>query len=163
MIAAFSGGPPERNIVTPRKSTALAVAAIGLLASGAVLAQQADKAGAPVLPQPAAISATRAALVNGKPVPKSRVDAVVKQQAGRGVPDSDQLRKAVVDRLVNMELVVQDAEKKGLTKNPDLREQMELARQQVIVDAYRADYFKSRPINDSVLKAEYEKVRASRG
>src|SRR4051812_3654949 len=142
MIAAFPAGPVERNIVTPRKSTAMTAAAIGLLASSALLAQQ---AGAPVLPQPAAISATRAALVNGKPVPKSRVDAVVKQQSGRGVPDSDQLRKAVVERLVNMELVVQDAEKKGLTKNPDVREQMELARQQVIIDAYLADYFKTRP------------------
>ncbi len=116
-----------------------------------------------VLPQPSAISSTRAALVNGKPIPRSRVDAIVKEQAGRGLPDGDQLRKAVVDRLVNFELVVQEAERKGLTKSAELREQIELARQQVIFNAFMADYFKSRPTSEKEMRAEYEKVKASRG
>jgi peptidyl-prolyl cis-trans isomerase C len=131
-------------------------AAIAVLGNAA-MAQQ------PVLPQPAAIAATRAALVNGKPIPKSRVDTIVKQQAARGVADSDQLRKAVVDRLINYELVVQEADKKGLTRSADLREQIELARQQVIFEAFMADHFKAKPINDAALRAEYDKVKAQRG
>lgn len=116
-----------------------------------------------VLPQPAAIAATRAALVNGKPIPKSRVDTVVRQQAAHGVADTDQLRKAVVDRLINFELVAQEADKKGLTKHADVREQIELAREQVIFEAYMADYFKAKPISDAALKSEYDKVKAQRG
>ena len=122
-----------------------------------VLAQQ------PVLPQPAAIAATRAALVNGKPIPKSRVDSVIKQQVAQGSQDSDQLRHAVVDNLVNIELVVQDAERKGLTKNPDVREQVEMARQQTIVNAYLADYFRARPISEATLHAAYDKLKSQRG
>jgi peptidyl-prolyl cis-trans isomerase C len=145
-------------------SRILAAALAAAFSAGAFAQQPAPaQPNSPVLPQPAAIQATRAALVNGKPIPKSRVDTVVKQQAGRGVQDSEPLRKAIVDRLINFEVVVQEADKKGLTKNADLREQLELARQQVIFEAYMADYFKSRPISDSLLKAEYEKVKASRG
>src|SRR5512146_1947490 len=70
--------------------TLFAGIAAAALAAPAIAQQQS------VLPQPAAIAATRAALVNGKPIPKSRVDAVVRQQATRGVADTDQLRKAVV-------------------------------------------------------------------
>ena len=134
--------------------------AAGILATALgtpALAQQ------PVLPQPAAISANRAALVNGKPVPKSRVDAVVKQQTSRGMAENDQLRQAVVDRLINFELVSQEAEKKGLAKSVDVREQMELARQQVLFEAFMADHFKAKPISDASMRAEYDKIKAQRG
>lgn len=117
----------------------------------------------PVLPQPAAIAATRAAMVNGKPIPKSRLDAIVKQQVAQGAQDTDQLRHAIVDNLVNIELVVQDAEKKGLTKNPDVREQMEMAREQTIVNAYLADYFKNKPVSEASLKSAYDKLKSQRG
>ncbi len=105
----------------------------------------------------------RVATVNGKPIPKSRVDSVVRQQTGRGVQDNDQLRKAVLERLVNFELVVQDAEKKGMTRNAELQAQLDMARQQVIFNAYIEDYFKARPIKDEALRAEYNKVRSQRG
>ena len=105
----------------------------------------------------------RVATVNGKPIPKSRVDSIVRQQAGRGVQDNDQLRKAVVERLVNFELVVQDAERKGLTRNTELQTQLDIARQQVIFNAYIEDYFKAHPIKDDALRAEYTKVRSQRG
>jgi len=137
--------------------TLFAGIAAAALAAPAIAQQQS------VLPQPAAIAATRAALVNGKPIPKSRVDAVVRQQATRGVADTDQLRKAVVERLVNFELVTQEADKKGITKSPEVREQIELAREQVIFEAYMADHFKAKPISDTALKAEYDKVKAQRG
>ena len=76
-----------------KTSSAAAWLSLAALVPVAALAQQ------PVLPQPAAIAATRAALVNGKPVPKSRVDTVVKQQVAQGAPDGDQLRKAVTDQI----------------------------------------------------------------
>lgn len=105
----------------------------------------------------------RAATVNGKVIPKSRVDSVVRQQAGRGVQDTEQLRKAVTERLVNFELVVQEAEKKGMTRSSELQAQVDLARQQVIFNAYIEDYFKAHPIKDEALRAEYNKVRSQRG
>ncbi len=130
---------------------------IVLFSAASAFAQQ------PVLPQPAAIAATRAAMVNGKPIPKTRLDAILKQQVAQGAQDTDQLRHAIVDNLVNFELVVQDAEKKGLTKNPDVREEVEVARQQAIFGAYMNDYFKTRPITEATLRTTYDKLKAQRG
>lgn len=115
----------------------------------------------PVLPVPAGVD--RVATVNGKIIPRTRVDAVVKQQAARGVPDTEQLRQAVLDRLINFELVAQEADRRGLTKTADVRMQIEVARQQVLFEAYMQDYFKAKPISEASLRAEYEKVREQRG
>src|SRR4249920_1730613 len=56
--------------------------------------------------------------VNGVAIPKSRIDMLVKAQAAQGRPESPELVAAVKDQLVLLELVSQEAAKKGLEKNP---------------------------------------------
>jgi len=105
----------------------------------------------------------RAATVNGKGISKSRVDIIAKQQAARGTPDNEQLRKSIVDQLVNFELVAQDAEKKGLLKKPELQTQIDVTRMQIIFGAYMSDHFHSHPIKDEAALAEWNRIRATRG
>ena len=133
---------------------------LALTFSAPVLAQ-APKPAAPVLPVPAA--ANRVATVNGKAIPRTRVESVVKQQTANGAQDSEQLRQAITDQLINMELVAQEVERRGLAKNIDVQTQIEISRQQVLLAIYMQEHFKSRPISDAVLRSEYEKVRAQRG
>ena len=118
-------------------------------------------------PRDAGKAATRdagkAASVNGKAIPKSRVDFLMKQQAAQGAPDNEQVRHAILDRLINIEVVVQEAERKGLAKNAEVQSQIDLARQQIIFQAYLQDYVKSHPIKDEAARAEYNKVKAQRG
>jgi peptidyl-prolyl cis-trans isomerase C len=101
--------------------------------------------------------------VNGKPIPKSRVDFIVKQRAAQGQPDNEQSRKAIVDNLITQEVVAQEADRRGFAKTSDVRNQMELLRQQVLVQALVQDYLKSHPIKDEDMLAEYNKVKGSRG
>lgn len=108
-------------------------------------------------------NAPNVATVNGKAIPKTRVEIIAKQQTSRGAADGDDLRRAIVDRLINFEVVVQEAEKKGLTRNADLQTQIDLARMQVIFDAYMNDYFRTHPIKDETAHAEYNRLRAQRG
>jgi peptidyl-prolyl cis-trans isomerase C len=79
------------------------------------------------------------------------------------VPDSPQLRNEVREQLIVREIIAQEATKKGLAKNVDVQAQLELARQQVLWNAYIADFIKSNPIPDAQLKAEYDKLRSTRG
>jgi len=130
------------------------------LVAGAVLA---GAIATPALPQTASRDTDKAATVNGKAIPKSRVDFLVKQQAAQGAPDNEQVRDAVLDRLINIEVVVQEAERKGLAKNAEVRSQLELARQQIIFQAYLQDYLKSHPVKDEAARAEYNKVKSQRG
>jgi peptidyl-prolyl cis-trans isomerase C len=101
--------------------------------------------------------------VNGKPISKARVDFIVKQRAAQGQPDNEQTRKAILDNLITQEVIAQEAERKGLGKSADIRTQLELLRQQVLVQAMFQDYIKAHPIKDEQMLAEYNKVKASRG
>jgi peptidyl-prolyl cis-trans isomerase C len=101
--------------------------------------------------------------VNGRPIPRSRVDFVMKQQASQGMPDNPQTRSVLLDNLVSQEIVAQEAEKKGLGKSQDIRTELDLYRQRLLVRAYLQDHFKAHPIKDEQMLAEYNKVKASRG
>lgn len=131
----------------------------GLVLAGAIVAP----AVSPALAQTAAKGATKPVTVNGKAIPKSRVDFLVKSQAAQGKPDNEELRKAILDQLIAWELVAQEADRTGLSKSADVQSQLSIARQQVIFQAYIQDYFKSHPVKEEVLRAEYNRVKAQRG
>lgn len=100
-----------------------------------------------------------AALVNGVSIPQARVDMRVKAAAQQGQPDTPEMRKAIRDDLVNLEVISQAASKNGIDKQPEIAQQLELARQSVLAGAYVQDYAKSHPIGDDVLKQEYEALK----
>lgn len=101
--------------------------------------------------------------VNGKPIPKSRVDFIAKQRAAQGQPDNEQTRKMIVENLVTQEVVAQEADRKGFAKSAEVRAQLDLMRQQVLVQALIQDYLKTHPVKDQELQAEYDKLKATRG
>src|SRR5258708_11207023 len=120
----------------------------------------------PVWAQAAAQNApasSRAVTVNGKHIPKARLEFIVKQRATQGQPDSEQARKSILDNLITQEVVAQEADRRGFSKNADVRAQLELMRQQVLVQAIVQEHLKTHPIKDEEMLAEYNKVKASRG
>jgi peptidyl-prolyl cis-trans isomerase C len=128
------------------------LAALPLCLAIPVWAQTAAKAPAP-----------KAVTVNGKPIPKARLEFIVKQRTTQGQPDNDQARKAILDNLITQEVVAQEADRRGFAKSSDVRTQLELLRQQVLVQALVQDHLKTHPIKDEEMLAEYNKAKASRG
>lgn len=114
------------------------------------------------LAQSGAASA-KAATVNGVAIPKSRIDAVIRAQEAQGQKDTPDLRAAIRDRLITLEVVAQEANKKGLAKGADTVSQLELARLNIMAQAYRVDFFKNHPVSEDALKAEFEKVKLQMG
>ena len=132
---------------------------LGATLSAAVRAQDTKAAPLP----PAIAAAAKPVTVNGKAIPRSRVDYIVKQRAAQGQPDNEQSRKAILDTLINQELLAQEAEKKGLAKSSDVITQVELARQNALARAVVEDYVKGHPVKEEAVRAEYDKVKAQRG
>src|SRR3989442_5779842 len=104
-------------------------------------------------------SSAKPATGNGKPIPKSRLDFIVKQRAAQGQPDNEQARKAILDNLITQEVVAQEADRRGLAKSADVRTQLELVRQQVLVQAVGQDHLKTHPVKDEEMLAEYNKIQ----
>jgi peptidyl-prolyl cis-trans isomerase C len=113
---------------------------------------------------PLAAQAQNIAIVNGKPVPKARADALIKQVQAQAATQGQQLPpdldQRVRDKLVMDEIFTQEAEKRGLAGTPEYKSQMEQARQAVLTQALLADFVKTHPVSDDDVKAEYEKFKA---
>ena len=73
------------------------------------------------------------------------------------------MRNAVREELNTRELLAREARKKGMDKTSDMKTQMDLAGQTVLVRAYVADWVQKNPIPESELKSEYEKIKAQIG
>lgn len=104
-----------------------------------------------------------AATVNGVAIPQSRLDMRVQAATAQGQPDTPQLRNAVRDDLINIEVLAQAAVKKGLNKNAEVAQQIDLAKQSILASAFVQDYVQHHPISDAELKQEYEKINKMRG
>lgn len=104
-----------------------------------------------------------AALVNGVSIPQARVDFHVKLAVQQGQPESEELRKDVRDKLIQLEVVSQAATKAGLDKQSETSQQMEIARQNILAGAFIQDYVKNHPIADDVLKQVYDAEKARLG
>jgi peptidyl-prolyl cis-trans isomerase C len=104
------------------------------------------------------------ATVNGKPIPAAKVDQVVKQVVAQGkATDSPQLREAIKKDLIGREVLIQEADKQGIGTRPEVKNQIDNARQSIIINAMLADYIKKNPVKDADIKAEYDKVKAQSG
>lgn len=111
----------------------------------------------------AGAASAKVATVNGVAIPKSRVDAIVRAQTAQGQQDSPELRAAIRDRLITLEIVAQEATHKGMAKTADTLSQIELARTNILAQAFRTDYVKNHPVSDDALKAEFEKIKSQMG
>ena len=129
-----------RKLMSPR-------AAAWLIASAALLA-------------PMAGWAQNVAVVNGKPVPKARVDALMTQATSQGQPRTPELESQVRDEVVLREMFAQEAERQGVPATPEFKAQMELARQSILIRELFTGYQKKHPITDAEIKAEYDKFKA---
>ncbi len=113
---------------------------------------------------PALAAAQNIAIVNGKAVPKARADTLMDQvkvqaqSSGQQLPSD--IDKRIRDEVVLREILVQEAERRGLATSPGYRSQMELARQGILLKELTADFRKKNPVTEADQQAEYDKFKA---
>ncbi|GAP37270.1 peptidylprolyl isomerase [Piscinibacter sakaiensis] len=112
------------------------------------------------LAAPLAAQAQNIAIVNGKAVPKARADALLEQAIKQGQPRSPELEAQVRDEIVLREIFQQEAEKRGLAASAEYRQQMEFARQSILIRQLFGDFEKKNEPSEADMKAEYEKIKA---
>lgn len=103
------------------------------------------------------------ATVNGKPIKQSLMDYIVKDASARGQKVDDNVRGVIVNKLISSELVVQEAQKQGLDKQPDYQAKEELLRRELLVNTYIENFIKKNPVSEADTKAEYEKFKQMAG
>ena len=148
-------------------STFAVLAAASMFAVTTSYAEQkeATPSAKPAAPAAAPVPAAKPAKisVNGVLIPASRFDMMAQQATSQGQPETPEMRAQIKDNLIKSEIVAQEAMKIGLDKNPEVVQQLDMIKQQLLVRAYVSDYVKKNAVKDETLKAEYDKVRATQG
>ena len=103
------------------------------------------------------------AVVNGKPVPSSRVEALKQQVERSGRPVTPEILAQIKEELIAREIFMQEARKRGLDASEDYKAQLELARQSLLIRELFANFQKKNPVTDAEIKAEYDKFVAANG
>jgi peptidyl-prolyl cis-trans isomerase C len=133
--------------------------------TGALLAAGCDQAGnggqsvsAPAPQSQASPASTQdaVAIVNGKPISKASVEilqAEIGQRRGGGaeIPEDK-----IVEELIKRELLRQDAENQGLTKDPKFVARLENAQRMVMSQAAAEHFINTVQVSDEDLKKEYD-------
>ncbi len=107
--------------------------------------------------------AQNAAIVNGKAVPKARMDQLAQQLAAAGRPVTPEMQGQLREEIVAREVFMQEAQKQGLDATDDYQAQLELARQAILIRQLFDNYRKKNPVTDAEVQAEYDKFVAANG
>lgn len=103
-------------------------------------------------------TSTVLATVNGTPITNDMFRAYVRTLAGGREPQLDaQKRKLVLDRLIDMTVLAQNAEKTGLDKDPKVASELLVQHEGLLAQSLVRQYLDQHPVSDDQVKAEYAK------
>ncbi len=134
------------------------VAALGVLLTACGKGQQGATPTATDTPAVASI-----ATVNGTPIPRADYDAFLKNLL-QGKPATDltaDQKNQVLDELITIRLVSEQAAKEGLDKDPDVAANLDVVRMRILSDAESQKFMKGKEPTDAELHAEYDGAIAS--
>ena len=106
-------------------------------------------------------SAQNIAVVNGKAVPKARAEVLKQQIEQSGRPVTPEMEGQIKEEVIAREIFMQEANKRGLANSEAYKQQMELARQTILIRSLFEDFQKKNPVTDAEAKAEYDKAVAA--
>lgn len=109
------------------------------------------------------VSAQNIATVNGKPIPKSLQDQWIAQLIANGGKDTPEARKQITENLVANALVEQEADKRGITKDPKVQFALDYARFRILQEAVLRDELAKHPVTDKEVKDRYDQEKAALG
>ncbi len=105
--------------------------------------------------QSPALPAGAFATVNGVALSQSALDKVLQLNLERGQKDTPQLRQALRTELIARELMVQEANRRGLGQSPAAQEAWAALQQNFLIDLLVSDHLAQNPLSEADLRAEY--------
>ena len=107
-----------------------------------------------------ALGKNAVAAVNGKSITKKQYQNHLKQRQAQQNPQGKQApvnRQAVIDELINREVLLQQAKKIKLHKDKKVKAQIEQLKANILIQALIAKSPASKPVSDKELKKIYDK------
>jgi peptidyl-prolyl cis-trans isomerase C len=107
-----------------------------------------------------AVSAQNVAIVNGKAVPKARVEALLASVKARGQQITPEMEEQAKQAVITREIFAQEAERRGLAAGDSFKHRMDYVRTEVLMNELMVQAQKEL-VTDAEVKAEYDKFAAA--
>lgn len=150
----------------PRRLFAPSLLVLSLLGTHAAFNAQAGETPAAVAP-PAAVAAPATpasiAKVNGVAIPREFAEFILQNRRARGLSQNTLTPEAIRESLVIQELLVQEAQAKGLEKDASVASALEFQRRDLLGKAALENWLRAHPITDEAVHAEYERAKTEAG
>ncbi|MGI4814332.1 MAG: peptidylprolyl isomerase [Janthinobacterium lividum] len=102
--------------------------------------------------------AQNVAIVNGTAIPVARADALATEMIRQGQQVTPDTQIALREELINRELLMQEAAREGIPNQPDVKAQIALAQQSVVIRALLANYLQAHQPSDADLHKQYDAI-----
>jgi peptidyl-prolyl cis-trans isomerase C len=105
----------------------------------------------------AAAAAKAPAVVDGQPITVEALDFVARNNAGKKYDElSDDQKKKLIDDLIRIQLLANEAVAKGKEKDKDIVQAIALGRLNVLMQSTLTDYLKDKQPTEAEVRAYYE-------
>lgn len=98
--------------------------------------------------------------VNGETVSVAQQKALYDSAVAQGQPAGAELERQVKNVLTQQTVLLQEAKKAKLDRNSDVKQAIEAARNQVLINAVLRDWAKKNPVKDEDVRKAYEAEKA---
>lgn len=99
------------------------------------------------------------ATVNGQEITQKSLDNFVTLLVSQGAQDNEELRTQVRQEMIHRLVAVQAAEKAGIDKKEAIQQEIELARQGILVRALMAEHLEKNPVTDAEVQSTYDELK----
>lgn len=96
------------------------------------------------------------ATVNGEAIHQDTIDSII-QERGHGIQPSPQIRQELLDRLIDLKVLAQQARKQGIAKKPEIQTEMQLQRDSLLAKSLVQQHIQQNPISDQDVQQAYQK------
>lgn len=97
------------------------------------------------------------AVVNGQGISQAMLEENVKANVAQGQKDTPELRKTLVEELINRALMAQNAEKTGLTNTTEARVSLEQLKENYEAGLAFNAYVAKNPVTEAEIRADYDR------
>ena len=150
-ISQFSRFGPTRVHARKKVMFLASVLAVGLLTAPELLLAQSDSE-----KRPARKAASNTLVVAGVAIDKSKLEYLITERVRMGQQDSQGLREAMASELVQRELLLQEAKRRGLDRQAATRVQQEIASDRILAGIFVNQFISENPVTDEMIKKEYD-------
>jgi peptidyl-prolyl cis-trans isomerase C len=107
------------------------------------------------------VTQQNAALVEEAAAAAESMQLQAQQLAAAGRPVTPEMQGQLREEVIAREVFMQEAQKQGLDATDDYKNQLELARQAILIRQLFDNYRKTNPVTDADVQAEYDKFVAA--